>query len=99
MAALRAISASAKLPAMLGVGVMLLPSAPFRLMAESRGCTGAADGFRPPAAVVDDDGRFTGGCGGVGLPRAAAAPLTWAAAGGAGGGRGIAAGGGACSST
>jgi hypothetical protein len=89
MAFLRARSASAKLPAKLGVGVLLLlPSEPpFRLMAESRACSGA--GLRPAA------GRLTGGCGGVGLPLAA--PL--AAAGGGGGGLGAATGGGACSST
>jgi hypothetical protein len=84
MAFLRARSASAReLAARLGVGVLLrLLSEPFafRLMPESRGC-GAGAGFLPAA------GRFTGGCGGVGLARAA--PFC---AGGGGGARGAAAG-------
>lgn len=54
MAFFRAKSASAKLPAKLGVGVLLLLlSVPFRLMPESRGCT--AVGLRPAV------GRLTGG--------------------------------------
>ena len=91
MAFFLASSASAKLPARFGVGVLLLllsdPLAPFRLMPESRGWSAA--GFLPAA------GRLTGGCGGVGLPRF---PF---AAGGGGGARGATTGGGgaACFST
>lgn len=81
-----ASSASAKLPARLGVGVLLrLPSEPLvpaRLIPESRGCNAA--GFRPGRA---------GGVGAAGLAR----PL---ATGGGGGARGWGAGAGAaCSST
>lgn len=87
MAFFLANNASAKLPARLGVGVLLLlPSDPFKLMPESRACSAA--GFFPAA------GRLAGGCGAAGL--AFAAPFT---AGGGGGGRGAATGAGACSST
>ncbi len=90
MACFLASSASAKLPARLGVGVLLLLlSDPFRLMPESRACSPA--GFLPAA------GRLAGGCGAEGFARAAP-PF---GAGGGGGGRGAAtgAGAGACSST
>ena len=92
MAFFLASSASARPPATLGVGVLLLllslPPFPFRLMPESLGCRAA--GLRPAA------GRFWGGCGGVGfaLPFAAAAT-----AGGGGGGLGATTGAAACSST
>jgi hypothetical protein len=88
MAFFRANKASAKLPARLGVGVLLLLlSDPFRLMPESRACSPA--GFLPAA------GRLAGGWGAAGFPLAAA-PL---AAGGGGGGRGAAIGGASCTSS
>lgn len=87
MAFFRASRASAKLPAKLGVGVLLLLlSDPFMLIPESRACSPA--GFLPAA------GRLAGGCGAAGFARA-----PFAGAGGGGGGRGAATGGGACSST
>lgn len=84
MAFFLANSASARLPARLGVGVLLRllsdpPLDPARLIPESRGCS--ATGFRPGRA---------GGVGAAGFAR----PL---ATGGGGGARG--AGAGACSST
>jgi hypothetical protein len=92
MAFFLARRASARLPARLGVGVLLrLPSepfAPFKLIPESRCCRTA--GFRPAA------GRFPGGCGGVGFDRIVAVPFC---DGGGGGNRGAGAGAGACSST
>lgn len=87
-----ASNASARPPARLGVGVVLLlpsdpPFAPFRLMPESRCCSAA--GFLPAA------GRFAGGCGAEGLPRPAGPFVR----GGGGGSRGATTGAGACSST
>lgn len=88
MAFFLASSASARLPARLGVGVLLLLlSDPFKLIPESRACSPA--GFLPAA------GRFAGGCGAAGFALAAE-PLT---AGGGGGGRGAATGAASCSST
>jgi hypothetical protein len=93
MAFFRASSASAKLPARLGVGVLLLllSDPPLTPTPESRVCSPA--GFLPAA------GRLAGGWGAAGFALAAA-PF---AAGGGGGGRGAAtgagAGAGACSST
>lgn len=72
------------------------PPLAFRLIPESRGCGGAA-GFFPAV------GRFAGGCGGVGLFRAAVAVAVPFWLGGGGGARGARAGAGggaaACSST
>ncbi|AEO53324.1 hypothetical protein MYCTH_2294482 [Thermothelomyces thermophilus ATCC 42464] len=93
MAFFLASSASARLPARLGVGVLLLLlSEPFMLMPESRACR--------PAGFLPATGRLAGGCGAAGLARAAT-PFAAAAAGGGGGGRGAGAGAGAgsCSST
>ncbi len=91
MACFLASSASARPPAKLGVGVLLLLlSDPFMLMPESRAANcGAGAGFLPAA------GRLAGG---VGLAPLAADPLV-GAAGGGGGGRGAATGAGVCSST
>lgn len=93
MAFFLANKASAKLPARLGVGVLLLlVSEPFRLMPESRACSAA--GFLAVA------GRLTGGCGAAGFALAAAAAAAAPfGAGGGGGGRGAATGAGSCSST
>lgn len=81
---------------MLGVGVLLRllsePPFAFRLMPESRGC--AAAGFLPAA------GRLVGGCGGVGLLRAACAvPFVGGGGGARGAGAGAGGGAAACSST
>jgi hypothetical protein len=62
-------------------------------MPESRGAGGGA-GFRPAA------GRFTGGAGGVGLPRTPLVPFVFAAGGGGGGiGRTVGGGGGGAASS
>jgi len=83
MAFFLAKSASAKLPAKLGVAA--LPS-PFRLIPESLAGWNEA-GFLAPGA-----GLFPGGVGAAGLP-------PFGRPGGGGGARGAAAGAGACSST